>query len=189
MGLTMFETGLSVFSLTLTSPTIQGTVDAGTGLTMPAFTAGSITIGANKLIMTDSMLYQYSTNTLAVRKRDNSLYHHFACNNFHADGSITGSLYTFKANAGSFSAYNAANNYFILQARDTGAAALQEVMRIGGGAIPFMSMPADTQLGLFGATPVSQQVHVADPTDLDTCISAITAINAMCAAFGLTAAS
>jgi hypothetical protein len=39
---------------TLTNPTIQGTVLAGTGLTMPAFTAGGdISLGANKLTGTN----------------------------------------------------------------------------------------------------------------------------------------
>ena len=49
---------------------------------------------------------------------------------------------------------------------------------------------ATTQkLGFWNATPVVQQVHVADPTDLASCIVAITAINAKDAALGLTAAA
>jgi len=48
---------------------------------------------------------------------------------------------------------------------------------------------ATQKLGLWGATPVVQQVHVANPTDLASCIVAITAINAKDAVTGLTAAS
>lgn len=43
--------------------------------------------------------------------------------------------------------------------------------------------------GLYSTTPATQPVHVADPTDLASCITAITAINAKDALLGLTAAS
>ena len=45
------------------------------------------------------------------------------------------------------------------------------------------------KIGFWNATPAAQQAHIADPTDLATCITAITSINALCATLGLTAAS
>ncbi len=46
------------------------------------------------------------------------------------------------------------------------------------------------KLGFWNATPVVQQAHIADPAaDLGQCVTAITAINALCATLGLTAAS
>jgi len=56
----------------LTDPTIQGTVKAGTGLTMPAFTAGGdISMGANKLKTTNVLLKQLAfLNSLGEHKDD-----------------------------------------------------------------------------------------------------------------------
>jgi len=49
---------------------------------------------------------------------------------------------------------------------------------------------ATTQkVGFWDTTPIVQPLHIADPTDLATSITAIEAINAMLAATGLTAAS
>ncbi len=46
------------------------------------------------------------------------------------------------------------------------------------------------KLGFWNAAPVTQQAHIADPAaDLGQCVTAITAINALCATLGLTAAS
>lgn len=60
-------------------------------------------------------------------------------------------------------------------------------MQFTAGALVSLDLNA-TGIGLFGTTPAAQQVHVADPTDLATCITAITAINAKDATYGLTAA-
>src|SRR4030042_1008075 len=66
---TVVGTGLTqtLTAKTLTSPTIQGTVAAGTGLTMPAFISGDITLGANQLIYTDIRLKQIPAALLGIR--------------------------------------------------------------------------------------------------------------------------
>jgi len=46
-----------------------------------------------------------------------------------------------------------------------------------------------TQLGFYNVAKANQPAHIADPTDLATCITAITSLNAMCATLGLTAVS
>ena len=50
----------------LTDPTIQGTVSAGTGLTMPDFNAGNINIGANKLITSNLSVSEIGANDLGI---------------------------------------------------------------------------------------------------------------------------
>lgn len=70
-----------------------------------------------------------------------------------------------------------------------GVNAVAKSYQIGAGVLHVVYDPAAPKIGMFTALPVVQQVHVADPTDLATCITAITAINAKDAAFGLTAAA
>lgn len=68
---------------TLTSPVIQGTVGAGTGLTMPAFIAGGdITLGANKLKTTSCLLKEQDIYTLVVRNLTDSTKYNFSCADF-----------------------------------------------------------------------------------------------------------
>ena len=52
----------------LTDPTIQGTVSAGTGLTMPDFNAGNINIGANKLMTTNLSLSEVGADDLGIMR-------------------------------------------------------------------------------------------------------------------------
>ena len=60
---------------------------------------------------------------------------------------------------------------------------------ISGGTGSKIGTGTLQKIGFWNTTPVVQQVHVADPTNLATCITAITAINAKDAVTGLTAAS
>ena len=71
-----------------------------------------------------------------------------------------------------------------------------EVMRLVGAADPYIGLGIDGAvlkatnaglLGFFAATPVAKQAHIANPTDLATCITAVTAINALLETFGLKA--
>jgi len=89
----------------------------------------------------------------------------------------------------------------MFKARDTGVGRV-EVGRLGGAADPWFGLGVAgagikvtnaNLVGFFAATPVGQQVHVADPAgggvvDAEA-RTAINAINAMCATFGLTAAA
>src|SRR4030043_859436 len=59
---------------TLTSPTIQGTVAAGTGLTLPAFTSGGIRLGAHKLLFTDIRLKQVTSALFGIRNIADNAY-------------------------------------------------------------------------------------------------------------------
>lgn len=80
------------------------------------------------------------------------------------------------------------------KARDVDGTADINMITVTNADDPTMDFcPAGGHLGFFGATAVGQQAHVADPTGGATqdaeARTAINAINAMCAAFGLTAAS
>ena len=95
-------------------------------------------------------------------------------------------------------------NYIQFLATDDDGAALAqlEVARMFSANDPWFGLGANgagikvtaaNLVGFFAATPVAQQVHVADPAGGVTvdaeARTAINAINAMCAAFGLTAVS
>jgi hypothetical protein len=71
VGLTYPPQGLN----TLTNPTIQGTVSAGTGLTLPAFTmAGDISLGANLLKTTNLAIKEETPLLMAIRDASDSDY-------------------------------------------------------------------------------------------------------------------
>jgi len=115
----------------LTNPTIQGTVLAGTGLTMPAFTAGgNITLGAYKLVTTDLLLKQDNSEQMIVRNAaDNA-----------TKGLVTQTLYAVASvsieNAGYLAPSDTNTHCMALKARDTDVG-LVEIARLQGAADPY----------------------------------------------------
>jgi hypothetical protein len=123
VGLTYPPQGLN----TLTNPTIQGTVSAGTGLTMPAFTAGGdISLGANKLKTSNLLLKEYDANGLAVRDAADTLFKNLWLNTL----AVYGYIY-FYTSGTALRAYDADGAYTAFQARDTGVG-YAEVARLQG---------------------------------------------------------
>lgn len=193
--MTMFSLG-GGGSITLTSPTINGTV-ATTGLTMPTFTAGGdISLGANKLKTTTLYLDELDSNTIAVRAITGDTYKYFKAARF----LFTDSIRMATGNA-IFASGSGDDDYMSFNAKDNDVGD-REVARMSGADDPWFGLGNNANalkatraglVGFFGATPVAQQVHVADPTGGATvdaeARTAINAINAICATFGLTAAS
>jgi len=89
---------------------------------------------------------------------------------------------------------NSDDAYIMIKARDNTVGRV-EIARMAGAADPYFSMGGTQQfkftnaglMGLFGVTPVAQQAHIGNPTDLGTCITAVTAINALLETFGFKA--
>lgn len=89
---------------------------------------------------------------------------------------------------------NSDNAYTMIKAQDNGADVI-EIARMAGAADPYFSMGGSQQfkftnaglMGFYGVTPVAQQAHIIDATDLATCITRIAAINALLETFGLMA--
>ena len=166
MGLSIFETGgISIFGkyqkgVTLDTCVGKGTWTASGTWTLPAFTAGGdISIGANKLKTTNLYLDEDNASTMSIRAISGDALRVITVSE------ILTASFQCAGDAAAFNASNSEGRYFTLQARDTGASALQEVMRIGGAAIPFMSMPADTQVGFFGVS-VTGQSAAYTPTNV-----------------------
>lgn len=171
---------------TFTSPTIQGTVNPGTGLTMPAFTAGGdISLGANKLKTTDLLLKQGSATRLDVKNAADTATLDLLCRTLMPDTSIA---YATGSGAAPFEAGNADGAGVAFFARITGST-LQEVARLAGAADPYFGLGVDGavlkatnagKIGFFGvATPVAQQAGIinADGTlaDITTKFNALIA--------------
>jgi hypothetical protein len=123
VGLTYPPQGLN----TLTNPTIQGTVSAGTGLTMPAFTAGGdISLGANKLKTTNLLVKEMDISTLGIRDAADTTFKSLSVYSFGAYGNIA--MY---GDGKGIYAPNIDGAYTAFQARDTGVG-FAEVARLQG---------------------------------------------------------
>ena len=116
----------------LTDPTIQGTVKAGTGLTMPAFTSGNISLGANAIKTTNCLLDEWAANSLAIRNYDKSAYQNLKVNILELTGNIG-----MKTNGTAISTPTSDNSYIILEARDNGVG-MTEVVRLQSGVEPYI---------------------------------------------------
>ena len=124
----------------LSSPTIQGTVDPGTGLTMPAFSSGDISLGANKLKTTNLVLKQISSSRFGIVDAANEASERdLQAETFYAtDVAFSNQIY----GTGSptyISAHDADNAYLALYARDN-TVGLIEIARMQGAADPYFSM-------------------------------------------------
>jgi len=114
----------------LTDPTIQGTVNAGTGLTMPAFTmAGDISLGANKLKTTNLFLKEINVDSFALRDVGDTTYKDLMLHHLYSNGYIV-----FNTSTGNIRAANSDNSYVIGKARDTGVG-LVEIFRMAGATV------------------------------------------------------
>jgi hypothetical protein len=123
VGLTYPPQGLN----TLTNPTIQGTVSAGTGLTMPTFTAGGdILLGANKLKTTNLLLKEGTSEELYFRNAADDAYIAVRLSTL-----TFGSRLDASSSGLSFNAANIDGAFLIGQARDTGVGRV-EVARLQG---------------------------------------------------------
>lgn len=116
---------------TLTSPTIQGTVAAGTGLTLPAHSSGDISLGASLLKSTNLALMEGTSTNFYIRNAANSAYR-----------SITGDIFTFghlsgKDNTSYLNTKAEDDSEIIIRAYDTGVDHV-EVGRIQSAADPYM---------------------------------------------------
>ena len=120
--------------LKLTNPTIEGTVGAGTGLTMPAFTGGgNISLGANKLITTNLLIKEAYPNIIGIRNAADTGWRHLECGWFYPAGGID-----FKeVITGEIRGPNTDNRYFFISARDNGVG-LVEVARSQGAVEPHL---------------------------------------------------
>lgn len=175
---------------TLTSPTIQGTVGAGTGLTLPAFTSsGDISIGANAVKTTNISIDEVDANNLEIANYARTTLKGLLLNNLSIYATIAGGISGIAINA-----TNANAGTLLLKARDTGVG-LVEVARLIGAADPYFGIGVDGSvlkgtngglLGFFAATPVAKQTGCAVPTDLTTAIAAITALRTALNTLGLT---
>jgi len=122
VGTTLAQT---LTNKTLTSPTIQGTVSAGTGLTMPAFTmAGDISLGANKLKTTNLLLKEVDSTFLGVRNSADDGYRNFVTNQLNVYNKIS-----MRVSGASIESYNVDNASVICKARDNGVG-LVEIFRM-----------------------------------------------------------
>ena len=150
----------------LTDPTIQGTVSAGTGLTMPAFAAGGdISMGANKLKTTDLLLKQLANeNILAVRDLADTTYRDFAAGICYL---MTGIF--LNVQGGYIDAIDADGGYFNIRTRKTGVG-LTEVARSQGAADPEFQIGNNGNalrgsnagyLAFYGTAPIAKQTGVA----------------------------
>jgi hypothetical protein len=85
--------------------------------------------------------------------------------------------------------YNADSATLKVQMRGTGTSLVDVLTFTGGvngGASPSIVTASAATLGFYGATAVAKQVGCAVPTDLTTCIAAITALRTALNNLGLT---
>ena len=178
VGTTLTQT---LTNKTLTSPVIQGTVDPGTGLTLPAFTAGGdISLGANKLKTTNYMVverdtyYGVSVETLAGGFANIGAYVVYANAAFqgNADGAV-------------LAARGVDDNYLQFTARDNGVGPV-EIARLQGAAdpyfqatlplrllpIPTASLPATPVEGMIAYDDTANKLKVYNGTAWETVTSA-----------------
>ena len=116
----------------LTDPTIQGTVSAGTGLTMPDFKAGNINIGANKLTTSNLSLSEVGATDFGIMDAGKANWKNLCVAYLRPDLGILahGSSINFDAKS-----EDAA--YIRFRARDTGVGHV-EVARLQGAAEPYI---------------------------------------------------
>ncbi|MDP2158759.1 MAG: hypothetical protein Q8K68_13745 [Nitrospirota bacterium] len=117
------------------SPTIQGTVSAGTGLTMPAFTMS----GVLKIADTAPgvVLIARDGNQLQVKNATNTENAHIT-----ALSANLGGIYYELSAAGTFDTQNTDAAYVAMRTRDTGVG-LAEVLRLVGAADPYLQIGRD----------------------------------------------
>ncbi len=139
---TVVGTGLTqtLTDKTLTSPVIQGTVSAGTGLTMPAFTAGGdINIGAHGLKTTNYQLKEENTYAGVSIETLAGSFANLGVKALYINDSVQSNI-----DGCAWSARGVADNYVLLQAMDTGVG-LIEIARLQGAADPYMSFGGSQQ--------------------------------------------
>jgi hypothetical protein len=174
VGLTYPPQGLN----TLTNPIIQGTVSAGTGLTMPAFTAGGdISLGANKLKTTNLLLKEITSIHWGFRDAADTAYRGVI-------GDILDARTEFAcgANAVRLRAGDADGYYMTFEARDTGVG-LVEIGRMVGAnwahllltrarfGTTALTADADHRGGLYvaeGGAGVADKLFIIMKNSLDT---------------------
>ncbi|MCK4414914.1 MAG: hypothetical protein KAY32_15375 [Candidatus Eisenbacteria sp.] len=107
--------------VTLTSPAINGTVTT-TGLTMPAFTSGDISLGANKLKTTNLLLKEGDASTLYIRDASDIGYRDLVMRNM-----------LFKADSAWVAANPSTSDFLNFGAYDTGVGLVAVAQLVGHG--------------------------------------------------------
>lgn len=188
VGTTLTQT---LTNKTLTSPTIQGTVGAGTGLTLPAFTASGdvlfnagvridssmaistgivITLeGGAKLVFSnvqEHMIKWQDTGSIGVKNAADTAW-----------VGLQAAYIVFNTTTGVFANINAMeirgkntnDNYIVFKARDNGVGVV-EIGRLQGAAEPWFGIGKDSdvvkatyddKLGFFSTTPIAKPTGVA----------------------------
>ena len=149
----------------LTDPTIQGTVKAGTGLTMPAFAAGGdISMGANKLKTTNLLFKERDAETFRIRDAGDTSDKGLFLGNLYPTGIIA-----FEANGQSFQSFNVDAGFTMIKSRGSGVGPL-ETARLQGAADPEFQIGNNGNalrgsnagyLAFYGTAPIAKQTGVA----------------------------
>jgi hypothetical protein len=119
----------------LTSPIIEGTVSAGTGLTMPAFTgSGDISLGAHRLGFTGAWVKDSGFGDVGIRNAADDAYYNLRVSSLYVHGSIS------LAASGATIATSNVDGYTVLfRARDTGVG-LVDVAMLQSAADPYFQL-------------------------------------------------
>lgn len=140
---------------------------------------GTTTLGWKGLHTPNMLIDEEDNATLAVRNNADDAYRALHVGWHYVEAGLA-----MQADGIALATANVDGRYYKLQARDTGVG-LVEVARAEGAADPAFKMGNDGNaivatyaglVGLFSTTPASQPATEADPTDLNTCITAITNI-------------
>ena len=132
----------------LTDPTIQGAVSAGTGLTMPDFNAGNVSIGANKLLTSNLCLSEIGANDLGIMDSAKASWKSLYLGYLRPALGI--SAY---GNPMDFDTREEDGAYVRFRARDTGVG-LVEVARLQGAAEPHILL-AHPKIGSVASLPTA----------------------------------
>jgi len=148
--------------LTLTSPTINGTI-ATTGLTLPAVTlGGDISLGANKLKTTNLLIREGDANTLWTRNAADNAHKGFLASNFYAVSYIN------IEHTGYLAPSDTNTHFMTLKARDTDVG-LVEIARLQGAADPYFAMGGSQEFKFYfsGIASLSGAVTFSDTVALN----------------------
>jgi len=152
---------------------------------------GNVDIGANLLKTTNLAIKENDADTLIVRNVADSAAKNLRVSSLYVEGGVKGiNLAT------SIAAANTDDATLLFKARDNGVG-LVEVARLAGAADPYFAMGGSQEhkffnggnIGFFSVAGQAQQAHIADPTDLATCISVLTTVLADLEGYGLLASA
>jgi len=142
---------------------------------------GDLTIGSNAIKTTNHLIKELNSNDIALRNVGDTAY--IQLNVLNVNIQNGGRIYM-EVNATSIDAREQNGAYFLIKVRDTDVGQV-EVARAQGDVDPEFQIGNNGNalrgsnaglLGLWGHSPAVQPAAEADPTDLATCIVAITSL-------------